>query len=236
MNLTTLATTVGRTARTGLSALLITGLAGAAALAAAAAPAAATTSVEQSFITDLNQARTAHGHRALLVRADLETVARAQASRMAHTNTLYHNPNLTTEVTHWAWVGENVGYGPDEPTVHAAFMASPPHRANILDTDYTEIGIGVVTAAGRVWVAEVFRQPATPTTTPAPTHPHPHRLHPPTHPGSTGPAVRRIQTRLHIPTTGHYDHHTTTRVRTYQRHHGLHPTGTVGRATWNRLF
>ena len=61
----------------------------------------------------------------------------------------------------------------------------------LLITGLTEIGIGVVSAAGRIWVAQVFRQPSTPTTT---------------------------------------------RVRTYQRHHGLHPTGTVGRATWNRLF
>jgi uncharacterized protein YkwD len=238
MSLASLALSVGNTARTALSALLITGLAGAAVLAGGTAPAAATTSVEQAFINDLNQARLAHGHPALVVRADLEQVARGQAARMAHSDTLYHNPNLTTEVTNWRWVGENVGYGSDEPTVHAAFMASPPHRANILDTDYTELGIGVVTAAGRVWVAEVFRQPMTTTAHPAHTKPTPpparytHRLSR----GSNGPAVRRIQARLRIHTTGHYGHHTTTRVRTYQRHHGLHPTGSVGRATWNRLF
>jgi uncharacterized protein YkwD len=38
-------------------------------------------------------------------------------------------------------------------------MHSPEHKANILDRDYTQVGIGAVTVNGRVWVAEVFRRP-----------------------------------------------------------------------------
>ena len=44
-------------------------------------------------------------------------------------------------------------------SVHTAFMNSPAHKANILDRDYTEVGIGAVVANGRVWVAQVFRRP-----------------------------------------------------------------------------
>jgi uncharacterized protein YkwD len=123
-----------------------------------AGPAAAST-VEDRFTTKLNHARTTRGIPALHVRAALVTVARDQARRMANKNRLYHNPNLTTDVKNWRWVGENVGYGPGVKAIHRAFMHSPPHRANILDRDYTQVGIGAVTKNGRIWVAQVFKRP-----------------------------------------------------------------------------
>jgi peptidoglycan hydrolase-like protein with peptidoglycan-binding domain len=221
---------MSRVARTGLCLLVATGLGGAVALAGTAAPASATTSVEQSFASDLNHERTAADRPALTVRSDLEQVARGQAERMASSGTLYHNPNLTAEVTNWRWVGENVGYGPDEATVHAAFMASPAHRDNILSTDYTELGIGVVVSGGRVWVAEVFRQPMTATHAKPATFAHRLSL------GSTGRAVRRVQARLGVRTSGHYGHRTAASVRAFQRYHGLRDSGSVGRHTWSRLF
>jgi uncharacterized protein YkwD len=122
-------------------------------------PAASATTRENELFTRLNQARTANGRPALARKYDLTRVARAQAWRMARSRTLYHNPNLRTAVTNWRWVGENVGYAPSILTVHRALMASPGHRANILDRDYTQVGVGVVYSGGRVWVAQVFRRP-----------------------------------------------------------------------------
>jgi uncharacterized protein YkwD len=126
--------------------------------AVTAAPAGATT-VEQRFTRMLNHARMAHDRPRLSTHVALTRVARQQAHRMADRGRLYHNPNLTSDVRNWRWVGENVGYGPDSASVHAAFMASAPHRANILDRDYTQVGVGAVVRNGRVWVAEVFRRP-----------------------------------------------------------------------------
>jgi uncharacterized protein YkwD len=126
--------------------------------ATTASPAGATT-VERHFTRMLNHARVSHHLRPLRKRAALTRVARRQAHRMAYRNRLYHNPHLTSEVKNWRWVGENVGYGPDSGSIHAAFMASAPHRANILDHDYTQVGIGAVVRNGRVWVAEAFRRP-----------------------------------------------------------------------------
>ena len=123
-----------------------------------AQPASATT-VEDTFTAKLNYARATRGIPRLHTRAILTQVAREQAHRMADRNTLYHNPRLTSDVPHWRWVGENVGYGPDAITIHVAFMQSPAHRANILDRDYTQVGVGAVVRDGRVWVAEVFRRP-----------------------------------------------------------------------------
>ena len=67
---------------------------------------------------------------------------------MASSNTLKHNPNLTSQVKGWHYVGENVGVGGDVSSLHAAFMASAPHKANILDKDYTQIGVGVAMLVG----------------------------------------------------------------------------------------
>ena len=121
-------------------------------------PADATTA-ENELFTRINRARIVHGRHVLARKYDLTLVARAQAQRMANSGTLYHNPNLTTAVRNWRWVGENVGYGPTVLAVHRAFMASPPHRANVLDRDYTQVGVGVVRRGSRVWVVEVFRRP-----------------------------------------------------------------------------
>ena len=202
-----------------------------------AAPAGATTA-EDSLTARLNGARSDHGVPSLATRSDLVAVARAQATRMADSGTLYHNPNLTTDVTNWRWVGENVGYGPDVQTVHVAFMNSDGHRANILDTDYTEVGVGVVERGDRVWVAEVFRRPQTVTTssstsgsgtTLAAFH-HTLRY------GSTGDAVRRVQGRLHLRQTGFYGTYTKAAVSRFQKAQGWAGRGNVGPRTWSRLF
>lgn len=126
-------------------------------------PAAATGPGTSSILSAVNAARAAAGRRALSLRSDLSSVAYNWSLKMAASGTLSHNPNLTSQVTNWRWVGENVGYGPDWQTVENAFMASPAHRANILDSDYTQIGIGVVASGGRVWVTQVFRTPMTTT-------------------------------------------------------------------------
>lgn len=126
------------------------------------APASAdATSVEERFLARIAAAREARGLPAYEVGGILTLVAREQARRMAERDTLFHNPQLTSDVPNWRFLGENVGYGPDALTVHHAFMDSPGHRANILDRDYTRVGVGVVVRGGRVWVSEVFKTPMT---------------------------------------------------------------------------
>ena len=200
-----------------------------------AAPAGATTA-EDSLTARLNGARSDHGVPSLATRSDLVAVARAQATRMADSGTLYHNPNLTTDVTNWRWVGENVGYGPDVQTVHVAFMNSDGHRANILDTDYTEVGVGVVERGDRVWVAEVFRRPQTVTTSSASSGTTLATFHHTLRYGSTGDAVRRVQGRLHLRQTGFYGTYTKAAVSRFQKAQGWAGRGNVGPRTWSRLF
>jgi hypothetical protein len=123
-------------------------------------PVPAEASSSSDFVSRINAERTARGTSALTVRADLTAAAQAQANRMATRAEMFHNPNLGGSVSHWTMLAENVGYGPDVARVHAAFMASASHRANILNGKYTEVGVGVVVKDHVMWVAEVFRRPA----------------------------------------------------------------------------
>ncbi len=202
--------------------LLLTG-------AVAAKPASAN-SVEGAFTAKINDARSSRGLPRLSTRSSLVSVARAWASSMAGQAKLYHNPNLTRQVSNWRWVGENVGYGPDADTVHVAFMSSPAHKANILDRDYTEVGVGSVTRNGRVWVAEVFRRPQQVTTSAVRSTFHSLRM------GSTGHKVTKVQSRLGVPRTGRYNRTTRTAVSKFQQRQGWRGRGNVGRKTWARLF
>jgi uncharacterized protein YkwD len=146
------------TLRLALLSVLL-GLAGSIQPASSAVTGLNATSVEQSFLTRIAIARASHGLPAYRLGGVITGVARDQARRMADQETLFHNPRLTSEVPNWRYVGENVGYGPDVVTVHRAFMGSAPHRANILDQDFTRVGVGAVVRNGRVWVSEVFKTP-----------------------------------------------------------------------------
>src|SRR5436305_4971981 len=133
------------------------------ATAAAVAPTSASASTygfEAQFVADMNAARQANGLAPYSVASDLTAVARGHSAQMASQQSLYHNPSLTTQVQNWQAVGENVGEGPSVSDIHTAFMNSPEHRANILDHDFTQVGVGVaVDKNGIIWVTEDFRQP-----------------------------------------------------------------------------
>lgn len=145
---------------TSWSARLLAVLSAVAALLMLGAPvASADVAAETQFITLLNQARAANGLPAYSVTADLTEVARAQAQRMASSGTLYHNPNLATDVTEWTSVGENVGYGPSPQALNSALLASPGHRANMLSGTFTQVGVGAVWSGGTLWMTQVYRRP-----------------------------------------------------------------------------
>jgi uncharacterized protein YkwD len=138
---------------------LLFGLLTTAAATASPASAASFSATERAFLAKVNAERKARHLRPLVLRAELNTVARRQANRMASTRRLYHNPALAREVRNYRWVGENVGYGPSVSSLHTAFMRSPAHKANILDRDYSQVGIASITRGRTIWVTFVFRQP-----------------------------------------------------------------------------
>jgi hypothetical protein len=124
-----------------------------------ATPAAAS-ATESEFVSRTNSARSSAGLRGYVVKSDLTAVARRQAARMASARRIYHNANLGSEVGSWRALGENVGRGGSVSRIHTAFMNASGHRANILSTSYTEVGIGTARGGdGLIYVSEVFRRP-----------------------------------------------------------------------------
>ena len=222
-------------------------LAGAAALQPAAA--SASESPEATYLATINQERHDHGLAPLVTRHSLNVIADGWAAHMASSGTLAHNPQLANVVTNWQAIGENVGAGPDVPSLAEAFWNSSEHRANILDPDYSDVGIGAVRTDGVLWITVDFRDPMHPVTPSATsahrgaarqpgttTHRHTSTRHRSQHRtlryGSQGQDVARIQRRLGVTADGMFGPVTQAAVRRFQRHHNHRPTGVVGPRTW----
>jgi uncharacterized protein YkwD len=105
----------------------------------------------------VNQARAARGLGPLRWHGELAAKAQDWARYMASQGRLIHS-TLTAGISPgWNALAENVGYGTSVASVHDGFMASKMHRDSILSSRYREIGVGVVSSGGRIWVVEVFR-------------------------------------------------------------------------------
>lgn len=91
--------------------------------------------------------------------AALGPAARAQTDRMVAADRLFHNPDLDALLYRLGarTIGENVGLGPDVASIQRAFMRSPKHRANILNSEFR---LGAVYAvrhpAGGLFVTVIF--------------------------------------------------------------------------------
>ena len=121
------------------------------------APAArATTTAERQLHVMINDSRTASDLRVLRLSERLSGIAHRHSKQMASRRSLFHSC-LPCEIgNHWRKLGENVGLGADYLSVQEEFMASAPHRANILDPKYRRVGVGVVRRGGLVWVTQIF--------------------------------------------------------------------------------
>ena len=124
--------------------------------AAAPAPAHAPAGPLQQVVDITNAHRSQHGLPGLSVNGLLANAAQAHsadqaaANNMSHTGTDGSNPGDRIARAGYrfsAW-GENVaaGYG-DAASVMNGWMNSAGHRANILNGNFTEIGIGLAYAA-----------------------------------------------------------------------------------------
>lgn len=127
----------------------------------APAEAAVDTTAEQRFVDAVNAERAARGLSRLQPASDLRTAAREQSARMASRSELFHTVRLGDRITNWSRLAENVGRGPSSGRIHTALMNSTGHRANILDSRLTQIGVGVEVRGGQVWVTQIFRTPRT---------------------------------------------------------------------------
>ena len=117
-------------------------------------PQTGTDAYESQVLALVNAERTAAGLRPLAAQACPDGFAEPWSPRMAAAGSLSHQslgPILTRCDARTA--AENVGMNSSQSPISmvAAFMGSPPHRANILNPAYTGIGIGAYRDARGVW-------------------------------------------------------------------------------------
>lgn len=110
------------------------------------------TADEQQMFDLVNKARAENNLPALEVDMAVVKVARIKAQDMIDNNYFSHNSPtygspfdmLKSFSIHYVTAGENIAGNQTVAAAHDALMNSPGHRANILKTDYTHIGIGIV--------------------------------------------------------------------------------------------
>jgi hypothetical protein len=115
---------------------------------------------ERRLFELINQERTQRGLKPYEQNDKLTKAAREHSQLMANRKTLSHQfpgelplrGRLGNVGLAFNTDGENVGYDSEVDGLHIAWMASPPHRANILKKEFTAVGIGVA-KVGRYYYA-----------------------------------------------------------------------------------
>jgi len=112
---------------------------------------------QQLEVTSLvNRTRRAAGVHSLQQNLNLDAKAQGWAEHLARQGYLAHS-TLSNGVNYpYRLLGENVGYGGSLEQIHQAFLNSPGHRRNIMDSQFEYIGTGVAYGHDRVWVVQVF--------------------------------------------------------------------------------
>ena len=124
--------------------------------------------LEQEIVNLVNQERQARGLAPLSVNSRLVSAAQQHAGNMARYNQMSHTlpqadlPNLVDRLNYYNYdyraAGENIAWNyRSADAVMTAWMNSPGHRANILNPNFTEIGVGVrYNSRGEPYYCQVF--------------------------------------------------------------------------------
>lgn len=127
---------------------------------------------EQEIVDLTNQVRAQNGLAPLTVNAKLVTMAEIEAGNMVQFNVMAHTipqaaqPDLQSRQKYvgynFSWLSENIAYNfLSASAVVNGWMSSTGHRANILDTKVTEIGVAVLQdSKGSPYYVQVFGAPA----------------------------------------------------------------------------
>ncbi len=113
--------------------------------------------LEAAAIAMVNEIREERGREPLTANGQLTEVARNWAETLSERDELAHNPDFDDQIGgDWQLIGENVGYGPSIAVIQESLEASRSHRANILRSRFTDIGIGIVIDDDRIWMTQNF--------------------------------------------------------------------------------
>jgi uncharacterized protein YkwD len=115
---------------------------------------------EIAIVRVMNSVRAANGVPALRIGSSLTRAARAHSVDMARRDYFDHGPfvqRLRRFGIRAPYVGENLAYGTRPLSAGAIvqmWIASPPHRQNLLDRSFRRIGVGVAGSSTRLVTAD----------------------------------------------------------------------------------
>ncbi|WP_319018236.1 CAP domain-containing protein [Microbispora sitophila] len=124
------------------------------------------TAIENEVVRLTNAERAKAGCGPLKHDPRLRAAAYAHSANMSAQNKMEHvldgrDPGYRITLAGYTWraYGENIakGYGTAQAVVQG-WMNSPGHRQNILNCNYTDIGVGYVAAGGPYWTQDFGRQ------------------------------------------------------------------------------
>ena len=115
---------------------------------------------QQRVVNDINYSRQSKGKRNLTTNGLMNQRAQSWAQHLVNCQCLEHRAAPFGTPRGWCAAAENVGRsgnGGKLGHLHAAFMRSPGHRENILNSRYTAVGVGVARdRAGEYFVVHAF--------------------------------------------------------------------------------
>jgi len=132
---------------------------------ATAAPASAEqrTDYGRTYVDQINALRSSLGISSLTFDPELTELAHQHDLVMASQKRLHHAANLGTGVTSdWRKLGENVGTGNAHADMFNAFVRSPGHYSNIVDPEFTHVGVASDVIDGYEWTTQRFMKVAPP--------------------------------------------------------------------------
>ena len=120
---------------------------------------------EQTAGNLLNSDRARYGLAPLVIDPELCRIARIKSQDMrdnqyfAHTSPTYGDVRSMLRRFGYAFTtaGENIAHHATVEKAQAAFLSSPGHRKNIMNSAYTRVGLGAaVDAKGYVYLTQIF--------------------------------------------------------------------------------
>lgn len=114
------------------------------------------TTAEAEMLADVNKRRLDVGVKLLKSDTSIQAVARKHSQDMFDRKYFSHQSpegtdagdRLTADGVKYEAAGENIAYAPDTPTANQGLYDSEGHRRNMLDGQFSRVGVGVINGGG----------------------------------------------------------------------------------------